>query len=304
MLRNFLHQVADVLKTEGQSPQGTAADLGQLIANYNGYKQSYLALNDEIGHLRAYAAPYIRPDTAVENTADKPSIFIVTLPKSATVYIANSLAQSLDYHLSHTLVTPTYPKNIVWTAMVYDFSRGGMISASHMQPDEYNFRSIKQGNIKRGILHVRDPRAALLSWVHFRAKRGRMADLGTGQFENPINDEFSKLDFNDKVDRSIDNFFRECIDWLTGWANELDKGELDFLVMTHDELKRDESAYFRKVLDFYNIDADMRFVSKDSSTHFRSGDNDEWRTVLTDAQMDRINSLMPDWMFERFDWRR
>ncbi|MGV8996318.1 MAG: sulfotransferase domain-containing protein [Parvibaculaceae bacterium] len=297
--------INEALSHEGKAPEGLLKDTQYLSALYKGYKHAYDILNIEVGNLRAYSAPYIRPEEAVKNTEGKPGIFLVTLPKSATVYVANSIASSLDYTLTNTLVTPMFPKNVVWSAMMYDFMRGGMVSVSHMQPDRTNLAVIKKAGLRKGVIHIRDPRAALLSWVHFIHKRKVVNSYAISKFVNPAMTEFSKLDFETRVSVCISNFFMHCVEWITGWVEEADRDEsMNYLIVYHDELVADEEAYFAKIMDFYGIDAKVKTVKRDEATHFSKGDNSEWREVLTPAQIATMNEAIPDWMWDRFGWEK
>tara|TARA_R110002124_G_scaffold11867_5_gene56451 strand:- start:936 stop:1943 length:1008 start_codon:yes stop_codon:yes gene_type:complete len=295
--------ITEALSHEGVESENLAKDACALSAIYKGYKNAYNLLHQEVGFLRAYSAPYVRPDADVVGLEDKPSIFIVTLPKSATVYIANSIASTLQYRLTNTLVTPMFPKNVVWSVMVHDFQRGGMVSASHMQADRQNMTAVKQAGLRKGVLHIRDPRAALLSWVHFMFKQGSTYRFNARNIENPAGRALNEQPFEKRVDDCMETFFFSCVDWIADWTREIEADpRMDFLIVHHEELVADEAAYFSKIMSFYGIDATVGAVDKNETTHFRSGDNDEWRSEFTPAQIQRMNDAIPDWMFERFGW--
>jgi hypothetical protein len=295
--------VADAIDHEGEVPGNLIKDLEHLSGMYKGYKNAYHTLNAEVGRFRAYSAPYVRPDEAVKGLDKKPSIFLVTLPKSATVYIANSIASTLGYTLSSTVVSPTFPKNIVWAPMIHDFMRGGMVSVSHMQPDVFNMRGVKQAGLRKGVLHLRDPRATLLSWVHFLDKRGARHESGFGSIENPAGVKFQNMPFEERTDACIDHFFMHSVAWIENWLEQLKiDPRLNFLIVRHDDLISDEEAYFNRIMKFYDLNSKVSTVVSDETTHFRSGNNNEWREVLTSAQIERMNNAIPNWMFERFGW--
>ncbi len=277
---------------------GYHGQISNLTAERNGYKTAYETIATQFGHLRSTAAPVTRPQKLQDIGRGKPSIFLVTLPKSGTVYVSHSLSQSLGYDHTSTLVTPTFPKNSLWIRMLEDFLVGGMISASHMQPDDENITLMKSAGVTRGILHIRDPRAALQSWIHFI--RGNASPL------HPLiaRPEYHALSLADQTDHMIDHAFRHFAQWIDIWCARLDADkDLDFLVLMHDDLARDEATYFRRILDFYKIEGEIRPVAKSSSTHFRKGDNDDWRQSFTPAQRRRVNDLMPAKLWDRFGWQ-
>jgi hypothetical protein len=277
---------------------GYQGQISSLTAERDGYQNAYETIAKDVGHLRSTAAPVTRHRTRQDAGHGKPSIFLVTLPKSGTVYVSHSLSQSLGYDHTATLVTPTFPKNIVWGEMLVDFAKGGMVSASHMQPDAENIRLLKSAGVTRGVLHLRDPRAALQSWIHFIRGKGSLLHA---LIDHP---DYHRLSPAEQTDHMIDHAFRHFADWIDNWCAVLDADKsLEFLMLMHDDLARDEATYFKRILDFHGIKGDVRAVAKSSSTHFRKGDNDDWRQAFTPAQRARVNGLMPAQLWDRFGWQ-
>lgn len=274
------------------------AEVGTLRAERDGYKNAFETIEPRYNHLRMVAAPVVRENLA-PSQADKPSIFVVTLPKSGTMFIGHSLRETLGYDYTGVLVTPTFPKNIVWQAMARDFARGGMVSVSHMQPDAENLAVLKEAGIRKCLLHVRDPRAALASWYHF------LADFGTNRDRVVLgsNDDFWELPKSRQMDRYIDAFYKPCIDWLSAWVEIAESNcNLDILVKSHDQLASREHDYLTSVLDFFGLAAPVRIIAKSRDTHYRQGDNESWRSDLTREQIERVNALLPQSLAERFGW--
>lgn len=268
----------------------------QLRAERDGYKGAYEILNSEIGTMRMVAAPMLRQQLDVEAAKGKPSIFVVTLPKSGTVHIGHTLRQSLGYDFTSTLVTSTYPKNVVWQTMAADFQRGAMVSVSHMQPDEANLHVLKRVGIRKIVVHVRDPRAALLSWFHFRAT---IHDSTVALPERAVE---LALPMEEQIDAYIDGFYTDTIAWLTGWL-AVDPDEFDILWLRHEDMIVDEAAYFSAIFDFHGLQGtDLVPLAREANVHFRTGDNSDWRSALTPSQIERVNKLLPEQLAARFDW--
>lgn len=273
----------------------------------DGYRGAYENVYPRYNYLRSVAAPIIREEVE-ETKLQKPSIFVVTLPKSGTVFISHSLRQTLGYDYTSVMVTPTFPKNIVWPAMAADFMRGGMVSVSHMQPDTENLNALKRAGIVKGVVHMRDPRAALSSWLNFRVDYAR--DPGPierlSQVGVPCSESFRNLPKADRMEHFIETFYRPCLDWITGWLSVIDTDrDFDLLLKTHDELIGQEEQYIRSVLAYYELSVDaVTLIEKNSSTHFRKGDNTSWRDDLTPGQLARVNDMLPDDLAARFGWQK
>lgn len=293
-----MHLVGQILAQEGiASAPGMASNIGSLVALYQGYRQAYLAHCEEIGYLRQIAAPIVRK--AIDTNGQRPSVFLVTLPKSATVFIGHSLVKTLGYDFTSTLVTPTFPKNIIWGDMLIDFLKGGMISASHLQPDEDNLTRLARCGVNKLVLHIRDPRAALLSWTHFVMKSMRKE-------RKPFHPPVSSLDALDNLGHFVDASFPVFVNWIDGWVSALGSNpDLQALILTHDELAQSPATYFGKIFAFYGLGApELQLVDKAESTHFRSGDNSEWRRVFPEHLIQKMNAQIPDRLWEKFGWVR
>lgn len=282
------------------------AEIGQLRSEREGYRNAFHWVEQRFNYLRMVAAPYCR-EAIAEHLVGKPSIFVITLPKSGTVYILNSLRQTLGYDQTAVLVTPTFPKNIVWRAMADDFMRGGMVSLSHMQPDAENLRILKEAGIRKCVVHVRDPRAALASWFHFRTDYG--TQIGgverISQVEVALPLSFREQAKPLQIDHYIETFYRPCLGWLEQWVDvAANDHDLDVLLLTHDELARDEASYMKRIIGFYGLDTPVSLAAKEPSTHYRRGDNVAWREDLTPAQVDLVNAMLPKTLADRFGWER
>jgi hypothetical protein len=318
-----MRSVTQILVQEGIQSHTSemSSNIGNLVGLYQGYRQAYLAHCEELGYLRQTAAPIVRKQTAtavpersseflgrigllfdqpvVEEQHQRPSVFLVTLPKSATVFIAHSLVKTLGYDFTSTLVTPTFPKNIIWGTMLLDFLKGGMVSASHLQPDGTNLTLLARCGVNKCVLHIRDPRAALLSWAHFVMKSMRKERK---PFHPPVN----SLDALDNLEHFVDASFPDFVNWIDGWVSALAANPaLDVLILTHDELSQSPETYFGKIFTFYALGTpELQLVDKAESTHFRSGDNSEWRRVFPDNLIQKMNDQIPERLWEKFGWVR
>ncbi|MGI0016091.1 MAG: sulfotransferase domain-containing protein, partial [Nitrososphaera sp.] len=282
----------------------------------HGYRKAYLTLSEELGILRQIAAPIVRNQSPVDpdffgrigiwaeqvkqtSKVEKPSIFLVTLPKSATVFVGHSIAQTLEYDITSTLVTPTFPKNIIWGPMLLDFLRGGMVSASHLQPDDTNLTLLKRTGVKQIVLHIRDPRAALLSWAHFVIKAMRKQ-------KKPCHPSFASFDALNNLDVFVNDSFPFFVKWIDQWMSaERESPDLIILWMSHEQLVANPQIYFDKIFSFYGLNPkELKLVEKTESTHFRSGDNSEWRRVFSSDLIKKMNDQISERLWSKFGWSR
>ena len=277
------------------------AEVQQLRQERDGYRNAYNIKSEEAGHLRSVAAPVLRESVAPE-LEGKPGIFVATLPKSGTVFIGHSLRLSLGYDHSNVLVTPTFPKNIIWEAMLDDFMRGGMISSSHLQPDETNIEILKRFGVEKILVHIRDPRAALSSWYHFRkdynAGGGGLANVSRVVAKRP--QPLFKGPKADVMNRLIPTWYAESVAWIGGWLERAD--DIPFLLKTHEELKASGEKYIASTLEAFDLSAPVKLVERNAQSHFRKGDNVSWQEDFTKDQRKQLDAALPDEWIERFGW--
>ena len=117
--------------------------------------------------------------------------------------------------------------------------------------------------------------------------------------------------------------FQEVLDWIQGWLEVADRSDYPchILLLSFEALVQDEKAFIQKILDFYAIPTE-RFTYPFSASQrngswfgntpdiyspyytLRCGRTDEWRDVLTSAQIQKTSQLIPASWFERFGWPR
>ena len=69
-----------------------------------------------------------------------------------------------------------------------------------------------------------------------------------------------------------------------------------------------QKKYFQDILSFFEI-PEGKFIYPQKpkfkkNTHLRKGSINEWRNVLNENQIERINNSIPDDWFDRFNWPR
>ena len=71
-------------------------------------------------------------------------------------------------------------------------------------------------------------------------------------------------------------------------------------------LVKDSKRYFREILSFFDLPEDkFTYPQKpkfDPKTHMRKGSTDEWRELLSNKQIQKINEVLPEEWFELFNW--
>lgn len=178
----------------------------------------------------------------------------------------------------------------------------GCISFIHTEFNEFNLYLLKQTNLKI-ILNTRDPRQCINSLVHYNLKHIPQKNDVLHPAQPPI--EFADWTFERQVDWQIEHHMENYVNWMTKWLDAVDSREVNGLVVSYDNLVKNEDAFFERILDFYEI-PHSKFsrpkMTLDSKVNFRKGDPNEWRNAFTKEQIHKCQTYIPDALMERFGW--
>ena len=253
----------------------------------------------------------LTPESQVQQAAgiarSVPPLTIVTLPKSGTAFIGETIMGQLDVPRIKVGLS-TFPRNMNVPAWVTNHARGGTLAIEHTDASPHNLRTFKDAGIERILVHVRDPRQSLLSWVHHvDLLLGGQDDL-LNQHSPAIPRDYPGYTFEQKMEWHVDNTFGDRVTWIDEWLGaERDPGNgLILSFKTYEQFHEAPERYFDAVYEFFEVTqlvgASEMEVEPTLSNHFRRGETDEWRRVFTDSQQRRMTAKMSDDHFERFGW--
>lgn len=233
-------------------------------------------------------------------------IFVNTLPKSGSVYIVNCLKKNLS-HKGYSFIRISkdrFHDDYLNTSLLSHIKNKKYLSQEHVDASETNLRILKKA-LPKFVLHLRDPRQAMLSWVHHVEKVQLNHKFLWSEDICPP-EEYFTWPFEEKIDWQIEHYLSACVDWIEEWCNAIDSGGLDILVTTFEEMKQDQDAFFKRILKFYNLNTpDFQTIPfQPGKNHHRKGSVDEWKIVCTPNQIARINEMVSDELLERFGWIR
>jgi uncharacterized protein YukE len=281
-----------------QAYETLQSEVGQLRRDRDGFRQAYETAEAEIGSLINAGALRPRSKEQLSAAAGLPSILVVTLPRSGTVYIGSTLERTLGYQYGSQLFLGHLHKNVIVARVAREFKRGGTVCTTHMQPDNVNINALRRFGITKGILQTRDPRASLQSWIHFYAKE-KLHNL----LDPHLDGVYSSMSDEEKFEHHFQEFYLPAVSWLSDWISCLEQNnDLEFLVLDYADLASNEQDFFNKILNFYNLAAPLKAAPRNDSTHFRTAPRIPWNEEFTADQIDRLNSAIPDPLWKKFAW--
>lgn len=233
---------------------------------------------------------------------DDRSILIAALPKSGSTYLYKTLNEGFGY-------TKNVPRDVETTGFPYGQLTGNVvrlktmncITRTHIAGTDRNLFFVDKYGV-RIVLHVCDPRQAVVSWVFYLDRQlkehGKVHLFDSFCVRRP-DCYLSEYTFEQKMDFWLDHFYRPAIQWLQRWREQTKKRS-DLLVTTKRDLSEPEKLCER-ILEFYNIPT-RQFtyteMKKDDRVKFRKGDPNEWRTVCSPDQIEKMNGMVSDDLLE------
>jgi hypothetical protein len=241
----------------------------------------------------------VRPQTSGE------SILLNTMPKSGSIYVLKSLAKILGLRTMY--IGSQY--GLIDQIDVKDaltFSRGGFVSQNHLAPSAENLQILQHFKLKM-VLHLRDPRQALLSWIHYLhyITGGNDKSEQLLYFTPRTPPGYFEFSLSRQIDWQIANYMPQLVAWATRWVEIADRGTIPILITHQNDLRLEEKTFFDAILAFYQIDLDYvlpNLARTMDETHFRKADPMEWRRTFTPDQAMPATSLISDSMSKRFGW--
>lgn len=170
---------------------------------------------------------------------------------------------------------------------------------THLLPFPENIRRLKEAGLNRVIVQVRDPRQVLLSFIHHRQRYH-------AHYPDKAPDTFSKDVLFTPTEEEMGLYY-SFIGWIQGWLKAAEELEIHF--STFEEFVTDREKFIQGYVDFYghekHFDHTLAVTENTSvDNHKRLGQTDEWRSIFTQEQQDRLGSLLPQEVREHFGWEK
>ena len=237
-----------------------------------------------------------------------PPIFISTLPKSGSIYILSTIQLTLNLTLQN-YTSGEFPYSYINYKNIKKWKQPGYINLEHISADPINLRLINF-YCDRMIVHVRDPRQAVLSWVHYLPKMYQEEQESLfARMSLPLPTDFFNWEFPECLDWYIKHHFEHWVQWIQKWVDAEQDTTLQtkILFTTHKELSQNPEDLFFKITRFYDI-PDHYFENiklpkkKEGELHFRKGLSNEWDDVFTEEQKEITASMIPQSLKDKFGW--
>ena len=212
-----------------------------------------------------------------------PAILFGCMPRSASATLTYSLAQLLDIPVVHTSIG-IFPDYFIAPSWLDTFLEGGAITQDHFRLSDFNFGVLKARGPRNVFVTIRDPRSAARSQVHWLSRWG---NTGSASIE-------------ERIERQcIDNF----VPWLQSWIERSrdPASPLRIHMIKFQDIVRDLAGTVRQIArelrDEFPAMAPYaeRFEVEEFRIHFKQGDDEAWRSEVSEATRQKLwNACTPD----------
>ncbi len=234
------------------------------------------------------------------------SILLTSMPKSGTYFISKYLSTGL---ITKSMIVSNqyFPNDVIRRGPLLEFIKGNCVSEDHFDGSPANIRHLETVT-DRIVVHIRDPRQATLSYIHF---------LNTGLFRDnqeysksfvvpTLPDNFFEMNFAEQLDWGIKEWLPLLIEWVDSWRTAQQTSRLDVKFTHFESMVQDEKHFFEDLMSFFGVPQE-RFqepiLGKKADIHFRRGLTDEWMDVFTPEQKQAANQMIPLDFCTQFGWQ-
>ncbi|MBO6520072.1 MAG: sulfotransferase domain-containing protein [Rhodospirillales bacterium] len=266
--------------------------------------EEYIAAKErEISQLKEVNA---RQHEFVSRETKVAPILFNTLPKSGSVFIGKTLAQSIDIEYSEQpMFHGFFPTYFLIDSAAQRLRLGNIIRQEHFDASALNINLITRF-VDKLVVHVRDPRQATLSWFHHFDRLQQLHPDGINYTVHQAPPGYGDLSNPERIDWHIETHLASCVNWINDWLHVAEKNKnLPILLTTYEDFLVDKQAFFQRIFDFYGIENaanDLAEPAKHIDNNFRSGQKDEWVGVLTERQKKRCAEIIGHTLADRFKW--
>jgi hypothetical protein len=269
--------------------------VGNTIRQRNALKAQLEIAQQELANSRALQCALEEKLRRAAEGRQLPYILLNALPKSGSTYLMESLRQGLQ--IPEKEISNGYiPLDVINYHKIKSAALGHGIARTHLDVNPTNLKLLKKF-LPSMVLQLRDPRQALLSWVHHvRWYMQNNYDLLFASVTPFPPDSIKTSTLSYAIDWHLTHHFSNLLEWMERWLEHVESGAAPVVLLTQfKEFRENPDQVVAQILAFYDIPTwayHPKELPKDQSTHYRKGELDEWRDVFNSAQKQICAELM------------
>ncbi len=249
---------------------------------------------------RAGAVERLFPASAADRGRSRQQVMVFALPKSAGTSVVQTLAATLQVrHLASGLDdarTPGYSASVLDPLLMERLSGRTLLHQTHAMPWRENLQRVRDHAYPKLLVHLRDPRDALLSYYYMAEKyelhRLRLLLLCP---------DYDRLEPGERMAVLARHVYPRFLEWIIGWVAAADALGDRARVTSFETFKREPEAFFRELSLF--VGGRERAPAPIRKTHFRRGRAGQTDDPLMPATLRQaLFEQLPGELTRRFGW--
>ena len=213
-----------------------------------------------------------------------PSVFITSLPKSASSFVSATLARLMSAPLvTVSLEGSLRPlSGLVIERWARQVARGGAVTHEHYSAQFGNLECLARAGVRKIFVQVRDPRAA--QWSFFRQREARRDVVP-----------------NPGLIKMSEGRYEQSVHWIQSWLDaQADPAAPEIEFVHYENVRVDPAATIARILSQVGspiteqqtrVHLDAAAATGRRPDNFRSGDPDEWRRFMP--------ADLKDWLWQK-----
>lgn len=247
---------------------------------------------------------------APTKSPDRLRVLINAIPKSASVSL-NSLIASGLRALACLAPVNQFPDSKIDDSFLIRFQRWDEVFFyGHLDATQEN-KSAYLKHFDKIILHVRDPRQVISSWLSFIEAE----TLRSGPYLYLVPDNYLNLSQSEKRELVIKKHLPKFVHWLESWKQaKEDLGE-QLLIVNYEDFVLNPESYLTRICSFLGmedktetmINLNTRLKShaqKSEELHYREGRTNSWKERFDDREKLTFQELIPNSLLQFFNWSK
>jgi tetratricopeptide (TPR) repeat protein len=231
------------------------------------------------------------------------ALLLCAMPKSGGTTISDTLRTHGEYGHSPTIATMNINRmpysRLAREAYLHSVHQP-VILHTHLVANQYNMKIIRDSDIDRILVHLRDPRQAVISYFHHS-----QSGLGLGRCLAE-NDRYLSLGMQDRLIWFLRYYYPLFVNWASEWVKFepwAEKYDVQLKITTFEQMiGPGQDEFLRDIFDFLGVPPaeGMRLGKK----RYRKGLQDEWKAILDERVQQWLWNHIPAKLIERFGWTR
>ncbi len=228
-------------------------------------------------------------------------IMVLTLPKSAGTSVVQTLSATIGVPFvasgSDDARTPGYSAAVLEPALLAPLAGRAVLHQTHAMPWRENLQSLRRFCAPKLIVHLRDPRDALLSYYHmaesYPLHRLRLLLLRP---------DYDRLVPAARMALLAREVYPRFLEWMIGWVAVADALGRTATVTSFETFRGNPDGFFRHLTTF--LTGKEQPAAKVRKVHFRNGAVGEIDESLMPSSMRaELHAMIPRELVRRFAWQ-